>query len=157
MATIKFFIQSKNNPAGIYVRLREGVITDAKAKTKFAINPTDWSEKKGHPINLKDENFKKLNSDLAKLSTDLLNHYNNSVGKHTINSQWLKEFINPQQQVETIPRRLVPYFDYYALHKKNVIGSSTYKRNNVYQRLIERFEKATKQNILLKMSMLILN
>ena len=36
MATIKYFIQSKNNPAGIYVRLKEGRNIDAKAKTKFA-------------------------------------------------------------------------------------------------------------------------
>jgi len=47
MATIKFFIQSKRNPAGIYVRLKEGRNIDAKAKTKFSINCEDWSTKKG--------------------------------------------------------------------------------------------------------------
>ena len=76
MATIKFYIQSKNNPAGIYVRLREGVNTDAKAKTKYVIDPTDWSTIKGQPIDLKKANFKSLNEDLATLRTDLLNHYN---------------------------------------------------------------------------------
>ena len=150
MATIKFFLQSKNNPAGIYVRLREGVNIDAKAKTKFAINPIDWSDKKGQPKNLNDSGFKKLNSDLTKFRNDLLNHYNNNIGKTTINTQWLKDIINPPQQVGTIPTKLVSYFDYYSLHKKQAIGTNTYKRNKVYKHLIERFEKSTKRNYFIK-------
>ena len=49
MATIKFLIQSKNNPAGIYVRLKEGRLIDIKAKTKLIIDPKDWSNSKGRP------------------------------------------------------------------------------------------------------------
>ncbi len=150
MATINYFIQSKNNPAGIYVRLREGRNIDAKAKTKFAINPTDWSATKGQPKNLADASFKKLHEDLTNLSTDLLNHYNNSVNKNTINTQWLKDFINPPIQTGTIPNKLSAYIDYYTLHKKNAIGSSTYKRNNVYKHLIERFEIETKREYFIK-------
>jgi len=75
MATINFYLQSKNNPAGIYVRLREGVSIDAKAKTKFAINPADWSTTKGQPKNLKDESFKELNNDLINFNAELLGHY----------------------------------------------------------------------------------
>lgn len=150
MATIKFFIQSENNPAGIYVRLREGVNIDAKAKTKYAINPNDWSDTKGQPINLKDESFKKLNEDLATLSTSLLNHYNKSVNKCTINTRWLKDFINPPQQAETIPNKLVEYFDYYALHKKSTIEASTHTKLNVNKHLVERFQKATKTEYFIK-------
>ena len=36
------------------------------------------------------------------------------------------------------------------MHKKNIIGSSTYKRNNVYKHLIERFQKATNREYLIK-------
>lgn len=49
MATINFYIQSKKNPAGIYVRLREGRKIDAKAKTNFLINPSDWNPIKQRP------------------------------------------------------------------------------------------------------------
>lgn len=150
MATINFFIQSKNNPAGIYVRLREGRTVDAKAKTKFAINPEDWSSAKGQPKNLKDEHFKRLNNELSKLSSKLLSYYNDCSGQTTINSQWLKDFINPPQQIGSIPTKLAPYIEYYTLHKKNEIGSSTYKRNNVYKALIKRFEKATKREYFIK-------
>ncbi len=151
MATIKFFIQSKNNPSGIYVRLREGHNTiDAKAKTNYVINPGDWSTKKGQPTNLKTAAYKSLHNELTKLRTDLLEHYNSSVGKCLINSQWLKDFINPPKQVETSPNKLVTYIDYYTLHKRNAIGTSTYKRNNVYKNLIKRFEKETKTEYFIK-------
>ena len=150
MATIKFYIQTKNNPAGIYVRLREGRSIDAKAKTKYAIDPDEWSAVKGLPKNLKDENQKKLNKDLSDFKGDLLNHYNNSVNKVPINSQWLKEFIHPQQKPETIPVKLIDYFEYYALHKKSTIEASTHTKLNVNKHLIERFQKETKTEYLIK-------
>jgi integrase len=150
MATINFYLQSKNNPAGIYVRLKDGTVIDAKAKTKFVINPEDWSASKGQPKNLKDESFKELNIKLVNFKSQLLSHYNSSIGKDTINSQWLKDFINPSQEVGQVPNQLVAYFDYYIKHKKNAIGSSTYKRNNVYKHLLERFEKSTERTYLIK-------
>lgn len=58
MATINYYIQSKNNPAGIYIRLKEGRTVDAKAKTKYAVDPSQWSATKGQPKNLKDEALK---------------------------------------------------------------------------------------------------
>ena len=112
MATINFFIQSKKSPAGIYVRLKEGRDVDAKAKTKYAIDPKDWSDAKGRPLNLKDADLKSLNEDLISLGKDLLANYNRSVGNQTINTQWLKDFINPQAENGSIPTRLVEYIDY---------------------------------------------
>jgi integrase len=152
MATIKFIIQSKKSPAGIYVRLREGRNIDAKAKTNFAINPQDWSNIKGQPKNLKEANFKQLNEDLIKLSADLLSHYNQSNGTQEINSDWLKDFINPKIEESTarIPCKLVDYVQYYTKHKKNAIGSSTYKRNMVYKNLILKFEVSEKTAFLIK-------
>ncbi len=150
MATIKYFIQSKNNPAGIYVRLREGRNIDAKAKTKYAINHDKWSATKGQPKNLNDASFKKLHGDLTKLSTDLLNHYNKSVDKQTINTQWLKDFINPPQEDGAIPSKLVAYFDYYAQHKKSTVAKATHTKIKVNKHFIEMFQKATKTEYFIK-------
>jgi integrase len=154
MATIKFIVKSKSETSSIYVRFKVGRSTDITAKTKLLINPIDWSSKKGKLIDSKDEDKKaeliELQSKLDKLSADMMTYYNNSVGKVAINTEWLKDFINPPQQAETIPTRLSAYIDYFTLHKKNVIGSSTYKRNNVYKHLIERFEKETEGEYLIK-------
>ncbi|MHB8261695.1 MAG: hypothetical protein ACYDEC_15650 [Bacteroidia bacterium] len=75
MATIKFLIQSNNNPSGIYVRLKEGRLIDIKAKTNLIINSNDWSATKGQPKHLKEDGLKKLNQDLDKFRNKLLTHY----------------------------------------------------------------------------------
>lgn len=150
MATIKFFIQSKSNPSGIYVRLREGRGIDAKAKTNFAINPNDWSFAKGQPKSLNDANLKNLSNDLRNLTNEILNQFNRTVDRNIINSQWLKNLLNPLNQPDTIPDKLVAYFDYYALHKGSNIMPSTYKKVNVNKRLVERFQKASKKEYLIK-------
>ena len=140
MATLKYFIQTTKNPAKIYIRLRDGRKIDAKAKTNFVINPSDWNEAKGQPKNLKDASYKKLNEDLIKLSADLLKHYNNANGTQEINSDWLRDFINPKP-IEAIPTKLVDYFDYYAQHKQSTLKNSTFVKLNVNKHLLQRFQK----------------
>lgn len=144
MATIKFIVRSESETSSIYLRLKEGRKTDITAKTNFLINSKDWSAKKGKPLDSKDaiekKKLNKLQDDLTDLSKKVMEHYNNRVNAMPINSLWLKDVINPPQQVNEIPTKLTDYIDYFTLHKKNSIGSSTYKRNNVYKHLIERFE-----------------
>lgn len=150
MATINFYLQSKNNPAGIYVRLKDGTRIDAKAKTRYLIDPSLWSQTKNQLKNLKDEEFKNLNEGLQRLKSDILNHYNISFSNSEINSKWLKEFLNPTTSQEEIPTKLVLYFDYYALHKKNILARSSSAKLHVNKHLIERFQKATKTEYLIK-------
>lgn len=150
MATIKFIIRSNSETSSIYVRFKEGRLIDLTAKTKYITNSKDWSTSKGQPKNLTTASFKKLHKDLKDLSIDLLEYYNNSVGKKTINTQWLKDFINPPEQAETIPSKLIEYFDYYALHKESTIEASTHKKLVVNKHLLERFQKETKAEYFIK-------
>jgi integrase len=149
MATINYYIQSKSEIAGIYVRLRDGNI-DAKAKTKYAININDWSAKKGQPKNLKHEAFKKLNNDLVMFKANLLAHYNSSVHTKTINSQWLKDIIHPPEIIDGAPNKLVQYFDYYAIHRKNLVKGSTQKKLKTNKHLLEKFQKETNKEYLIR-------
>jgi len=128
----------------------DGVPLEYSDPFEPAINPNDWSATKGQPKNLNEDRFKQLHKDLKNLSVDLLEHYNNSVGKYSINTHWLKEFINPPQQVAEISNKVVQYFDHYALHKKNEISLASYKKLNVVKHLIERFQKETKTEYLIK-------
>jgi hypothetical protein len=150
MATIKFFIQSKNNPAGIYVRLKEGRQIDAKAKTKYAIDPDDWSSVKGQPKNLKQATFKQLHENLKNLGIELLSHYNNSADKDSINTLWLKDFIKPTATKEETPNKLISYFDYYIKKEENKIKPGTISKIKVNKSLVERFQKSIKKEILIK-------
>ncbi len=148
MARIIFFIQSKKNPAGIYVRLRDGVRIDAKAKTNFIIDPKDWSAPKNQPKN-GEAHLKKLSDDLNKLQSNLLSFYNANSDKQAINSKWLKDFINPPKSNEEKSNKLLEYFNYYITIKKNEIGSGSFKKLNVIMALLKRFEKETKTEYLM--------
>jgi integrase len=150
MATIKFYLQSKKNPAGIYVRIREKEKVDAKSKTKFVINPNDWSQIKQQTKNTNDEAFKKLNSDLSDFKNKLLTHYNNCIQNTKIDSNWLKQFINPTEELEGIPTKLVDYFDYYASVRKHSVSESTHSKIFTNKKFIESFQKHKKTEFYIK-------
>ena len=141
MATFKFYLQSKKSEAGLYIRVREGKNIDAKAKTKFIINPSDWSQSKQQHKNFKDEVGKKFNSDLSDFKNELLAQFNMNGINTTIDSNWLKKFINPPKELNGIPNKLVEYFDYYAKLKESTVGKSAYGKIKTNKKLIELFQK----------------
>lgn len=100
MASINLLLQSKKNPAVIYIRLRDGRTLDIKAKTNYHIDPANWDEAEQRPTKkaLKDIDNANLDTDLATLKNELLKEYNKSKGVKIIDSQWLKDFINPPQE-----------------------------------------------------------
>lgn len=150
MATIKFIVKGNSETSSIYLRFKEGRLIDLTVKTNFSINCNDWSETKGLPKNLKDANLKKLHNGLINLSAELLNHYNNTSNKLDINTKWLKDFINPTIKATDITNKLIEYWDYYALHKNSTITYKTKKKLTVQKHLLERFQKTTKTEYLIK-------
>lgn len=148
MPTINFFIQSKNNPSGIYVRLRDGRKVDAKAKPKLSINPDDWSDLKGKPKHTKNIDLKNLDTDLEVFKTKLLNYYNKSENEIT-NTNWLKAFINPSEVVE-IPNKLLDYFDYYLTIRGAEISPTTIKKIKVIKAMLAKLQKAIKREFQIK-------
>ena len=147
MPTINFFLQGNNNPTGIYVRLREGASIDAKARTKFAINPIDWSKKKRYLKHNKDNELKKLDKGLQDLKSEILDAFNNSVNDNNINSDWLKSVIDPIKH-STIPVTLVEYFEYYRENQRYNLMKSSYNKLSVVKNFIIGYEKAINKRIL---------
>ena len=149
MATIKFFIQSKNNPAGIYVRLKEGRTIDAKAKTKYVIDPSDWSSDKAKP-KLRNAELKKLADDLDILRVKLKNQYNEAVTEEKeIDTSWLKKTLSPDSDLN-VPEFLCQYIDYYLLLKTSSISPNTLKKVKSYKNLLILFEKWNRKNYKIK-------
>jgi hypothetical protein len=130
MATVNFLVKTKTNPSKIYIRFKDGRKFDVETTTNYIINPSDWSETKQRPKSLKSEASKNLDSDLQELKTNLLNSFNKSTG--TINLLWLKNFINPKQEVE-IPLDLVSYFDFYIKERGNELNHRTILKIKVVQ------------------------
>lgn len=150
MASIKFILKSNTNPSAIYVRLVDGRKTDVMARTKYVINPVDWSISKQQPKNLNDIDFKKLNSDLQDIKSNLLKHYNKTNGIETINTKWLKDFLNPSGAIEGYPTGLLDYFNLYIESKKKTVTANSLKKYNVIKQKIIRFQKDFKAVIQIK-------
>jgi len=148
MASIKYFIQSKKNPATIYVRFRSGREIDAKAKTQYYINIDEWNKSKGMPI-LKSESAKQIHVDLLSLSQKIIQAYNGNSLNVNIDSNWLINIIIKKEEKNELPNTLVEYIDYYARVKKNDIQIASFKKIKVNQNLLRRFEVQSKLKILI--------
>ena len=152
MASINLLLQSKKNPAVIYIRLRDGRTLDIKAKTNYHIDPANWDEAEQRPTKkaLKDIDIANLDTDLATLKNELLKEYNKSKGVKIIDSQWLKDFINPPQEEEKLPDKLVDYIDTYIEYKKAEVKSSTITKCNVIKHLLQRYQEHTKSIVYIR-------
>lgn len=146
MASIYLLLQSKKNPAVIYVRLRDGRTLDIKAKTNYHIDPVNWDDVEQRPTKkaMKLIDFANLDTDLATLKNDLLKEYNNSKGVKVVDALWLKDFVNPPQVEEKHTDKLVDYIDTFIEFKRSDVKSSTITKCNVIKHLLERYQKHTK-------------
>jgi len=135
MATVNFSLQTNTSPSKIYIRFKDGRKFDIQTTTNYVIDPSDWSQAKQKPKNLKSESFKNLDTDLQNLKTNLLKHFNSSTDP--VNLNWLKNFINPALKTE-IPLDLVSYFDFYItergeeLHHRTVMKIAGNRFGNIF-------------------------
>jgi integrase len=146
MASINLLLQSKKNPAVIYIRLRDGRTLDIKAKTNYHIDPVNWDKDEQRPVKklLKDVDFANLDTDLSELKTRLLKDYNSNKGVKAIDIQWLNDFINPPIVKAKYPDKLIDYIDTFVDFKKNDIKEATIVKCNGIKHLLERYEKHIK-------------
>ena len=140
MAKITFKIQTENNPAAIYVRLRDGRKLDTKAKTNYHIDPKNWSKKKGIAFE-RDGTGKIINAKLKNMENELLAYYNNRSDLEVVNTQWLKDFINPPKEVSQVPTKLVDYCDYYLVKRKVELTSGSFVKYRYIKDFIVDFER----------------
>lgn len=152
MASIYLLLQSKKSPAVIYIRLRDGRTLDIKAKTNYHIDPINWDDAEQRPTKkaLKDIDIANLDTDLATLKNDLLKEYNRSKGTKVVDTQWLKDFINPPQEEIKHPESVQEYIDTYVALKKIDLKKSTIAKCNVIKQLIIRYQEYTKLPLLIR-------
>ena len=138
MASINLLVQSKKNPAVIYIRLRDGKKIDIKAKTNYSIDPLNWDpiEQRPNKKLLKDIDFANLDTELSTLKTDVLKNYNKSKGIVSIDFEWLKNTINPPNEEDKLPETLVDYISLYTEYKKRDVKASTIAKCNVNKEIL---------------------
>ena len=147
-----FYLQGTKELKSIYVRVRD---TDFDAKTNTKLKVSSKNFKNGTVKTLKvpsnysveqKNNILKQNKDLADLQNKLneirevvASEYNKLKSYEVINTQWLKNVLNPKREFD-IPNSLVGYFEYYTDFKKSSLKSSTIKKINVFKNRIINYQ-----------------
>lgn len=160
MATIKFFLQSKKNPASIYVSLSISRGNVFKRKTDFVIDPDNWSSKTNLP-KPNDEDLKKLKTDLGKLSTKIEENLNKATAAGVeISGDWLQDKIDSilGKKEKTDLDYLVNYFQYFIenlpdkiqKNNKQGVAETTLKKYKTIKNKIIEFETFQKKRFLVK-------
>ena len=160
MATIKFLLQSKNNPANIYLRLSIDRKTVLKRKSGYVINPNYWSNATNLPKQ-GDETLKELKNSLGKLAMSIETNLNKATAnKEEITGDWLQEQIDACQgkKKKTDLDRLTNYIQHYIekLPYKTFSGGKTGVVHNTIQKYttlknkIVEFEKYQKKRFYIK-------
>jgi integrase len=146
MASISFFLQSKKNPAPIYLRLRDSKY-DAKAKTNLFINPENWNDKKKLPKNLKDANGKFIQNKLAEIESNVLIAINSNQGSEIIDSNWLYSILDNNQNSKS-DILFTEYFDIYIEQKLSADETpELINKSKTIKKHLLLFEKDRKKKI----------
>lgn len=156
MASFKFLIQGKKSPTNIYVQLSLGRGKVFKRKTGYSIDPKDWSNKKGKPLD-NNTNTKNLKADLLKLSANLEESLNNAVTQKTdIDGEWLQTQINILQGITSVSEKdQITNHTQYIIDNANRVkksngkiglSQSRVKGYTTFKNTILRFEKETNRS-----------
>ena len=160
MATVTFLLQSKTDPANIYVRLSVNRKTVLKRKTGYVINPANWSNTTNLPKQ-GDEKQKQLKTDLGNLATKIEENLNSAITKgEEITGDWLQTQIDSIQkkQKKTDLERLTNYIQNYIdnlkykeyPNGKKGAARGTFLKYQTIKNKIEDFEKYKKKHYYLK-------
>lgn len=160
MATIRFYLQSKKNPASIFVSLSVSYGNVFKRKTGYFVNPAKWSKKTNLPLQ-NDEELKNLETSLTKLSTKIKENLNEATkNKIDISGDWLQEQIDTihgkvkKTDADLLVNSIQSYIDFLPRKKlRNGKRGATVRsigRYKVVKNKIVLFEKYRKKKILIK-------
>ncbi len=161
MATIKFLLRGKKDPANITVRLSAGRGKIFRAKTGYVIDPEKWSTETNLPKKGGNVSQKNLKTDLEKLANTIETNLNTATGNGIeIDSKWLQQQINNfQGKVKTTDEdRLINclqgYIDFLPRKKqrngKRGAAAATIQKYQSLKVKIENFEASRKKKILVK-------
>lgn len=124
MATIKFYLRSKNDNSNIYVRFSNGRICDLRKKTGYIINYNDWDSKKNIPKKSTPE-LKNLKIKLDKLSSYIESNYNESFSRgEVIDDDWLETKLDSFNN-----QKIHSDLEVFTNYIQNYIDKAPYKQN----------------------------
>lgn len=150
MATVTYFLQSKKNPANIYVSFSAGAKQVFKRRTRETIRPDYFG--KGMIKNISSETASVLKeladskTKLLEMQSYILKQYRDRQATDVINGDWLTDIIeayyNGGRKTEQLDF-LSNYLDYY---ETNILPFRTYKNRPISERTRQK-----QQTVILKL------
>lgn len=148
-----FYLQGSKELKSIYVRVRDTDF-DAKTNTKLKVNPKHFKNGSTKSVSIpancsaetknlilkQNKDLKELQSQLNKIRETVTSAYNRLKSYEIINTQWLKNVLDPKKEYE-VPNTLVDYFQYYVDFKSTSIKGSTIKKINVFKNRLINYQK----------------
>lgn len=157
--TINFITKGKKDVSQIHVRIKDtNLKIDATSKTGLSVlkenfvkgkivltkTPKSASAKTKNAIVKHNLQLTDIETKLTTIKRQLLHAFGFRKEHEQINSKWIYNVINPENDNKTkIPNELVLYFDYYLNAKKDDLRESTLKKIVVIQNRLKAFENDT--------------
>lgn len=157
--TINFITKGKTDLSQIYVRLKDkagGIDTTSKTGisifnknfTKGAIIlnkiPKNADAILKRELSEHDLILTEIENKLTSIKRGLLVAYSNRKEYEIINSKWIFNVINPNNEVKNkVPNELVLYFDFYLNAKKDVLKHTTIQKIKVIANRLKKFDSDT--------------
>ncbi len=156
MATVKFFIQSKSNPANIYLNLSISRKKIFRRKSGYIIDPDRWSHSTGFPKKNNEAMYKNLRKDLEALAGAVSDKLNDAIEKQVeISGDWLQEQIDryhgkiEADDLDSLLYQIQAYIDFMPRKKLNngKIGTSnaTIQKQKSLKTKIEQYQDYTRK------------
>ena len=160
MATARFLIQSKCNPANIYVNLSVSRGRIFRRKTGYLIDPDDWSEANNLPKQNDEEN-KRLGARLQKMGAFLIEELNTlTTGGGEPSGDWLETKIDAfnGKKRQTDADKLLNYFQKFIddlpykdfPNGKKGAKPTTIGKYSALKNKIEDYQRYTKKTYFIK-------
>lgn len=141
MATINYLIQSKKNPATIYIRLRDGSKVDIKVPTSMHVDPENWSLAKKTLKSSRTAELKALSTKMEDLRAKVISHLNTRKSEVILDKYWLSNIVLDQISKNEVPDGLVEYADYFIKCTQTSSSLRTVQKHQLVRELLSDFSK----------------
>jgi hypothetical protein len=141
MATVNYLIQTKRNPATIYLRLRDGSKVDVKIPTSMHVDPDNWSIAKKTLKSPKTAELKALLTKMEVLKAKVISELNTRRPEVILDKHWLGDILHDQSTKRVIPEGLVEYADYFIKSTETSSSARTIQKHQLIKALLEDFCK----------------
>ncbi|MDQ1095261.1 MULTISPECIES: phage integrase SAM-like domain-containing protein [Chryseobacterium] len=150
----KFSLSETGTSSHIFLSISDYRFKEIHILTPLKISPDQWDEEKQRPQNIYLKNSKIINRIIDSIKVNFTNYIETFISqKKKITAKRLETLMQNEILLKNsaqLDGTLLYFASLYIESRKEIVCHSTFKRYNVFFRLLERFEGFTKNRIYVK-------